>query len=820
MPTRRSSARKSVKTSPHQIFTTFFRGIFLLALAALSIGGAYFGTTIFLKLKDLPDISLVERYEPIEAIQLFDRNDHLICTIEGDEDRRVVPLNQVSTQMQQAILAAEDHHFFEHNGINLVSIGRAMITNLLAGHVVEGGSTITQQLVKNLFFTDTGRTLDRKVKEAFVAWQLERRYTKERILEMYLNQVYFGSNAYGIERAAARYFDKSASQLTLAESAFLAGLVKAPSELGSINNRAAAITRQREILDKMVEYGYVTPQQAEAAASKKHLVFKHGDNPLSKYPYYVSYVLQILRERFTQAEMRKQGLRVYTNLDPKAQELAETALNEGIDKAPKGVTQGALVSVSVPTGAVLALVGGVGNFWKNQFNRAVNPHTVGSSFKPFVYLTGFLQGVITPDSLTEDTPLVVHQLWGLPDYAPKNFDKKFMGKITVRKALALSRNIPSVRTAQLVGVSNIIETAREAGITAKLDPNLSLALGSSAITPLDMAAAYSTFARGGTSVTPQVLRRIENNKGEIIQVFQAKADKVFPDQPVAELVDVLQDVVKYGTGTQAKLLDRPVAGKTGTADAGKDIWFIGFTPDLATALWAGNDENLPIPGTHVTGGVVMAKIWRAYNQAYYKEYPTPPGAFIAPSRLAKPNPSSGTDKLADDGTSKSAQAGSAPQSNNAPVAGALLSPPQNPILDTSTSTQKSPGITPAPSPTTQADLNANPSLSNTAGSLPSSEQSFSSANPPVTAPIKAPPSTRLTPVQTLIPAPAPSRRLLPVTTVPSTDLPPGQPSLDAGIPANLDQSTPRASRRLYPAPPESYYRPAPENTNSPQQSVN
>lgn len=175
---------------------------------------------MYFRLKDLPDISVVERYEPIEAIQLFDRNDHLICTIEGDEDRRVVPLNQVSTQMQQAILAAEDHHFFEHNGINFASIIRAMISNLQAGHVVEGGSTITQQLVKNLFFTDTGRTMDRKVKEAFVAWELERRYTKERILEMYLNQVYFGSNAYGIERAAARYFDKSAAQLTLNESAF------------------------------------------------------------------------------------------------------------------------------------------------------------------------------------------------------------------------------------------------------------------------------------------------------------------------------------------------------------------------------------------------------------------------------------------------------------------------------------------------------------------------------------------------------------------------------------------------------------------------
>jgi penicillin-binding protein 1A len=814
LPTRRSSARKNIRKSPHQVFAGFFRVFFLLALIGLIIGSAYFGTSIFFKLKDLPDISVAERYEPIEAIQLFDRNDHLICTIEGDEDRRVVPLNQISTQMQQAILAAEDHHFFEHNGINFVSIIRAMISNMQAGHVVEGGSTITQQLVKNLFFTDTGRTMDRKVKEAFVAWELERRYPKERILEMYLNQVYFGSNAYGIERAAARYFDKSAAQLTLAESAFLAGLVKAPSDLGATANRAAAISRQHEILEKMVEYGYVTQQQEEAAFHQK-LAFKHGDNPLNKYPYYVSYVLQILREKFTPADMRKQGLRVYTNLDPKVQELAETALNAGIGKAPKGVTQGALVSISVSTGAVLSLVGGVGNFWKNQFNRAVNPHTVGSSFKPFVYLTGFLRGTITPDSFVDDKPLVIHQLWGLPDYAPKNFDRKFMGRITIRKALALSRNVPSVRTAQLIGVSNIIETAREAGITAKLDPNLSLALGSSAITPLDMAAAYSTFARGGTAVTPQVLRRIEDNKGQIKEVFESRSDKVFPDEPVAELVDVLQDVVKYGTGTQAKLADRPVAGKTGTADAGKDIWFVGFTPDLVTAVWAGNDDNLPIPGTNVTGGVVMAKIWRAYNEAYYKQYPTPPGSFISPSRAAKPR---SDEKLASDGGAKSSEPNKiAPPIERVP--GALLSPPQNPVLDTSLS-----------GTTNQSALSAgqaSPDRSSIKILAPTSSSTGSSASvagdsPASSAsPLVASPAERLTPVQTLIPAPAPSRRLFPTTNTPRTDPQPGfQPYPDAGVPATIEQSASKANRRLYPAPPESYYHPSQDSTNPVQTPTN
>lgn len=636
MPTRRSTVRRS---GPLGLAAKVLRTIFVVVCVVLAVGVGYAGASVWKRMQDMPDVALVERYEPIEAIQLFDRNDHLICTVEGDEDRRVVPLNQISSQMQQAMLAAEDHHFYEHNGVNISSIVRASLANMQAGHVVEGGSTITQQLVKNLFFTDAGRTFDRKLKEALLAYELERRYPKDRILEMYLNQVYFGNNAYGIERAASRYFDKTAALLTLPEAAFLAGVVKAPSELGAAANRTAATARQHEILDKMVEYGYITPNQA-SKAKKEQLVFKRGVNPMQKYPYYVSFVLEQLRERFSQSEMRKQGLRVYTNLDPQAQELAEKTLETDIKKAPKGVSQAALVSVSVQDAAVVAMVGGVGSFWQHQFNRATNPHTAGSSFKPYVYLTSFVKGVLTPDSLIEDTKLVIHQPWGLPDYAPKNFDGRFYGKIPVRKALALSRNVCSVRIAQLVGIDSVVETARLAGITTKLEPNLSLALGSSAVTPLDQAGAYATFARMGVAIKPQVLRRIENNRGQVIEVFQPKADKVFNVEPVARLVDVMQDVVKYGTGTQAKLGDRPVAGKTGTADAGKDIWFIGFTPDMVTAVWGGNDENLPIPGQHVTGGDVMAKIWKDYMKAYYVMHPTPPGSFVtpsAPSREEKKN---------------------------------------------------------------------------------------------------------------------------------------------------------------------------------------
>jgi penicillin-binding protein 1A len=609
----------------------FWKAVLITLFIIIALPLGYICAKVYQQLKDMPDISILERYEPIEAIQIFDKNDHLVCTVEGDEDRRVVPLSQISTQMQQAMLAAEDHHFYEHHGINPVSIVRASLTNLQAGRVKEGGSTITQQLIKNLFFEDQGRTMDRKVKEAFMSYEVERRYSKDRILEMYLNQVYFGNGGYGIERAAQRYFDRSAGSLSLAQAAFLAGLVKAPSELADPQNRDKAFERQREILNKMVEYGYITQDQADKAFKEK-MVFKKGVNPLQKYPYYISYVLEQLRGRFSEAEMRRQGLKVYTHLDPPVQELAEKTLNADIKKAPKGVSQAALACVSVKDGSVQALVGGVGNFWKNQYNRATNPHTAGSSFKPFVYLTAFLKNEFKPESIIDDSPLTIKQGWGLPDWSPKNFDHRFMGKITIRKALMLSRNVPAVRVGKAVGVENVIETARLAGITTKLDPNLSLSLGSSAVTPLDMAGAYATFARGGIAIKPQVIRRIENNRGQVIEQFEPRVDKVFDTDAVARLTDILQDAVKHGTGTMAKLPDRPVAGKTGTADAAKDIWFVGFTPDTVTALWGGNDENLPIPGHNVTGGVVMAKIWKDFMTAYYTMRPTPPGSFITPAK--------------------------------------------------------------------------------------------------------------------------------------------------------------------------------------------
>lgn len=595
---------------------------------ALAIGAsAFIIPTLWLRSNKLPDVTLLEHYSPIEAVKIYDRYNHLTAVVAGAEDRQAIPLTEVSPNMRRAMLGAEDHDFYKHGGINPSSIVRAFMVNIAAGHIVEGGSTITQQLVKNLFFPGEERTFNRKIKEFFLANEVSRRYPKDKILEMYLNQIYFGNQAYGIERASQRYFSKPASKLTLAESAFIAGLVKAPSYLSNPANRKDAIARQHEVLDKLAEYKLASLPEVNAAKSQR-LNFRKFVSPYQKYPFYISYVTDLLRQKYGDQEMQK-GMKVYTYLDPAAQEAAEAAMTDGIKHAPAGVTQGALVSMKVDDAGVLALVGGVGKFEQHQWNRAVTPHTMGSCFKPFVYLTGFMKG-LTPDSIVLDEPFTVPS--GGHAYSPRNFDNTFKGPMPIRTALALSRNVCAIRVAVFDGINSVINTARLAGITTRLDPYIPVALGAGAASPLEMAGAYGTFARGGVQMTPQIFRHIDSNDDKVIATFDATPHKVFDSNAVAELVDAMQTVVKSGTGTNAQLPGRPVAGKTGTSDAARDVWFCGFTPDLVTTVWGGNDHNQAIPGSHVTGGVVMAGMWKKYMTAYYDKRPTPIGMFMAPSK--------------------------------------------------------------------------------------------------------------------------------------------------------------------------------------------
>lgn len=594
-------------------------------IAILAFGFAallFFVVALFMM--TLPDVSQATRFAPGHAIQIYDRRLRLVTSIEGNEERQFAPISTVPAVMQQAMLAAEDHSFYQHGGLSFRGIARATLANLGAGRVVEGGSTITQQLAKLLFFDNSDRSIFRKVREAVLALQIEDKLTKQQILETYLNQVYFGRGAFGIEQAALGYFGKHTNQLTLPEAAFLAGVVRAPSLYGDRKHSDEALIRQHEVLDQMIEMHVISVQTANHA-KQTQLKFNRSIMPNRKFPYYVSAVMEFLQTQLSADELSRGGLRVYTNMDPVAQMLAERTLARARGSVPAAMNEAGMASVLVEDGSVVALVGGMGDYWKHQWNAATHPHTMGSAFKPFVYLTGFMQGAFTPESRIDDSPIVIRQPNGV-NYEPKNFDSNFLGPITIRTAIADSRNVCAVKAAAAVGIENVIRTAQQAGITSKLDPTISLALGASAASPLDMAGAYSTFARGGTIVTPSLVRKVENRNGGTIKDFTKQGVKVFDSHAVQQLVSCLESVVQQGTGSQAQLAGRPVAGKTGTSDEGRDLWFVGFTPDMVTAVWGGNNQHLSV-GSNVTGGTVVARLWRDYNQAYYRAHPKPPGRF-------------------------------------------------------------------------------------------------------------------------------------------------------------------------------------------------
>ncbi|HEY9733481.1 MAG TPA: PBP1A family penicillin-binding protein [Drouetiella sp.] len=600
------------------------RRMLLIAAAVIGVAGS---TALGAAWNQFHDWGTVSLPDENVGLKLFDRQDRPICTLLPDKEYSPVPLGKVARSFQQALIATEDRDFYHHAGVNIESIVRASLANVRAGHVVQGGSTITQQLVKNLYSSDSKRTLFVKIKEAIKAIELSQRYPKDKILESYLNFVYFGRGTWGIESASQRYFAKHASELDLAQSAYLAGIVNAPTRLST--HKTDALLRQHEVLDNMVEEHYITPEAASRAKQEK-LTFKGAETRPEHFAYYLNYVVTLLQqEKYSDDDLWNKGTRVFTNLDPAAQIQADQSLTQGIRKAPAGVSQGALVSISVRDGAVIAMVGGVGTYDKSPWNRATGPHTAGSAFKPFVYLTGLETGVLKPDTTIYDAPLAI-DIPGQDAYTPKNFDGKYLGPITIRKALALSRNTCAVRVTQAVTPEKVVDTAVRAGITSKLEPTLALGLGASAVSPLDMANSYATLARSGVRMTPSFIRRVESKNKRILHQYAPESSRVFAAEPVAELVDAMQDVVQKGTGTQARLFDRPVAGKTGTADGARDIWFIGFTPDTVTAVWGGNDKNAAIAGNQVTGGTIMAGIWQNYMKAYYKSHPTPAGAFVAP----------------------------------------------------------------------------------------------------------------------------------------------------------------------------------------------
>lgn len=594
-------------------------GILFFAFTA----ALFFGLVISHALAQMPEMKALDSFHPNESTLIFDRYNHLIANIHGDEDRVVVPLQEISKNLQRAVLATEDNRFYEHFGIDPKGTARAMVTNVISkGGRVEGGSSISQQLVKNLFLSPE-RSLKRKIAEAVLALKVEATYSKDKILEMYLNQVYFGNLSYGAEKAAQRYFHKSAKELSLAESALLAGLLSAPEALSPYHNPEAARRRQLEVLNKMRAYGYITSLQQKKATVEPIVLNRPGQHH-SKYPYFVSYVIQELEAKFGNDMVRRGGLRVYTTLDPDSQDKATAVIENTVKKLPASsqVTQGALVALDVQTGEILALVGGV-DFEHNQFNSATQARrAVGSTFKPFVYLTGLREDKITPATPICDRPI------SYGDWAPKNWDGRYFGCMNVRRALTLSRNTTTVQIGMKVGVDDVIQTAKDAGIQSPIDPNPSSFLGSSGVSPLELVTAYSTFARGGIYMPATGIRKVLDNRGYKVKLDKAMPRRVFDKDPVAALVDILIDVVNHGTGVNAKLKDRIVAGKTGTTDDVRDIWFMGFTPDMVAGVWFGHPANKPLKFVFSSNA---AKAWQEFATDFYTKHPRPPLPFFTAS---------------------------------------------------------------------------------------------------------------------------------------------------------------------------------------------
>ncbi len=600
-------------------------------LASSVIAGGLVGLAI--SFRNLPDVRQLRNFFPSETTYIYDINGKLLASVHGEANREVVPLDRISPNLKLAVLASEDSRFFTHHGINPTGVGRAIIVNWIAGGVKEGGSTITMQLVKNLFLSQK-RAFTRKLAEAVLAIRLEQILSKDQILEMYLNQVYWGHNNYGIQTAARTYFNKSAENLTLGESAMMAGLIQAPEEFSPFVSLKLAKQKQKEVLGRLIELNWITQKEYDDALDQPIKLGRIRSFQGSALPYVTNTVAQELAKKFGREALLKGGMRVQTTVDANFQEMAENTVKEWHKKLlESGLSknQMALVSIDPRTHFVKALVGGI-DAKTSEFNRATQAERQpGSSFKPFVYYTAFASGKFTPDSIIDDSPVGYRD--GNGWYYPRNYDNTFSGAITVRTAIALSRNVPAVKVGKAVGLNRVIETCRTLGITSPMEPVSSLPLGAIGVVPLQMASAYATIANYGWQSPATVIVRVTDSSGNVLLDNTPKPELVLDPWAASATLDAMRSVIEEGTGKLAAI-DRPAAGKTGTTSDEKDIWFIGTVPQLTTAIWVGRDDNHQL--SHgAAGGVFVAPIWHDYMMKALKNIPVenfkPPSQFRRPS---------------------------------------------------------------------------------------------------------------------------------------------------------------------------------------------
>jgi len=516
--------------------------------------------------------------------------------------------------LKKAIVATEDRNFYNHSGVDLKGIARAIIKDIWAGKFVEGASTITQQLAKTLFLNPR-KTLVRKLKEAFLAFHMERRYTKDEILELYLNQVYFGSGAYGVESAAQRFFNKSVKDLTLAECSLVSAMPKAPSRFSPLANRELAIKRKNIVLKQMLETGIINETEYNKALNETLNLSKRNKNSL-KAPYFVEYVKGFLENIIGSSRLYKGGLTVYTTLSYELQKTAEDAIAKGLSDLESRMKQqgiinpdpqSALIALDIKSGGILSMIGGK-NFYKSPYNRAtIAKRQPGSAFKPIVYAHAIERG-FTQNMKMLDAPVAFKGRKDGEVWKPENFSKTYQGEITLRKALALSKNIPAVRLIEMLGPSSVVQFGYKLGIESTLSPNLSLVLGTSEMTLLELTSVYSVFPNRGESIKPYGVMEVVDHNGRIVWRAKPKKRLVMSRTGAAIMTDMLMGVIKEGTGKKANIIKRPVGGKTGTTDKCKDALFIGFSPSIVTGVWVGRDKFITL-GNRETGARAALPIW-------------------------------------------------------------------------------------------------------------------------------------------------------------------------------------------------------------------
>jgi len=610
---KKKPAKKTVRrrTRNHNDIITFL--LIICGTVTVCVGT---GLAWFLSL-DIPDIRSVDDYRPLVATTLLDRNGNIIDAI-YEQNRIVLRYDEMNRLIPRAFVAAEDGRYWEHGGIDAWSIARAFINNIRSGHRSQGGSTITQQVTRALMLTRE-KSYFRKVKEAVLAYRLDKMLSKEDILSIYLNEIYLGEGAYGVEAAARTYFGKKSSQLNLSEIALLAGLPQSPSRYSPLAHFKKAQARQRYVLNRMAEEKIIPPEKAREAYDR----LLHFHNPKRQKElngYFTQYVRQQLEQQFGAKKLLHEGLIVSTTLDSPLQARAVSAVANGTARVArqynsKSTPEGALVAINSRTGHILALVGG-NDFNTSPFNRAVQAkRQPGSVFKPLVYATAFDKG-ISPGFIIEDAPFSIHN----PDgsvWSPANYSNRYYGPTSLTDGLVFSRNIVTIKLLNKTGTKEVIRLARNAGIRSKLLPELTLALGASPVSLLEMTGTYTVFANHGKFNPPICITRIQDRHGKTYPTRPGQtAKQAVKPGTASQVTAILKEVINRGTGKKARGIPDS-AGKTGTTDNNRDGWFIGYTPDITTGVWVGYDRGKSL-GKGATGGKTAAPIWLDFMQSASK----------------------------------------------------------------------------------------------------------------------------------------------------------------------------------------------------------